>query len=535
MLADPKLPTTFWAEAVNTACYVHNRVLVVKPHNKTPYELFRGRTLALSFIRPFGCHVTILNIIDYLAKFDGKSDEGFFVGYSLNSKAFRVYNIRTGKVEENLHIRFLEDKPIIAGTTLMILCTEKVWVKDHSSRSQDLSQDYILMPMWKDGSIFDSLLKNLLEEPKKVIQALKDPSWIEAMQEELLQFKLQQVWTLVDLPHGKRAIEGIDYEEVFALVSMIEAIRLFLAYALFKDFVVYQMDMKSAFLYGKIEEEVYVCQPLGFEDPEFPDRVYKVEKALYGLHQAPRAWYETLSTYLLDNGFYQILVNTLKFPLLRAVKRIFRYFKGQPKLGLWYPKDSPFDLEAYTDSDYDSASLDKKSTTGGEVNCVNMQADDAKWMLEMNVIALMINSRLVCWPISTELERIGAKATAWNKFSSTMASAIICLAINQRFNFSKYIFDNMVKNLDGGVKFLMYPRGKTLKPSGSIEPITDEAANEEHVPIHSNDPLLSGEDRLKLNELMEICTNLSKRVLDLENTKTTQAAIAKLKERVKKL
>ncbi|GJV21260.1 putative ribonuclease H-like domain-containing protein, partial [Tanacetum coccineum] len=172
------------------------------------------------------------------------------------------------------------------------------------------------------------------EEPKKVIHALKDPSWIEAMQEELLQFKLQEVWTLVDLPNGKRAIgskwvfrnkkdergivirnkarlvaqgytqeEGIDYDEVFAPVARIEAIRLFLAYASFKDFVVYQMDVKSAFLYGKIEEEVYVCQPPGFEDPDFPDRVYKVEKALYGLHQAPRAWYETLSTYLLDNGF----------------------------------------------------------------------------------------------------------------------------------------------------------------------------------------------------------------------------------------
>ncbi|GJX23935.1 putative ribonuclease H-like domain-containing protein [Tanacetum coccineum] len=97
--------------------------------------------------------------------------------------------------------------------------------------------------------------------------------------------------------------EGIDYDEVFAPVARIEAIRLFLAYASFKDFVVYQMDVKSVFLYGKIEEEVYVCQPPGFEDPDFPDRVYKVEKALYGLHQAPRAWYETLSTYMLDNRF----------------------------------------------------------------------------------------------------------------------------------------------------------------------------------------------------------------------------------------
>nr|GFB17154.1 putative ribonuclease H-like domain-containing protein [Tanacetum cinerariifolium] len=142
------------------------------------------------------------------------------------------------------------------------------------------------------------------------------------MQEELLHFKMQKVWILVDLPCGKRVIgtkwvyknkkdekgivirnkarlvaqghtqeEGIDYEEVFAPVARIEAIRLFLAYASFMGFLVYQMD------------EVYVGQPPGFEDPENPDKVYKVVKAIYGLHQAPRAWYETLATYLLENGF----------------------------------------------------------------------------------------------------------------------------------------------------------------------------------------------------------------------------------------
>ncbi|GJT33919.1 ribonuclease H-like domain-containing protein [Tanacetum coccineum] len=113
--ADSKLPTIFWAEAVSTACYVQNRVLVVKPHNKTHYELFRGFKPALSFMRPFGCHVTILNTLDNLGKFDGKSDEGFFVGYSLSSKAFRVYNTRTWRVKEKLHIRFLENKPMIEG------------------------------------------------------------------------------------------------------------------------------------------------------------------------------------------------------------------------------------------------------------------------------------------------------------------------------------------------------------------------------------------------------------------------------------
>nr|GFB50876.1 copia protein [Tanacetum cinerariifolium] len=119
------------------------------------------------------------------------------------------------------------------------------------------------------------------------------------MQEELLQFKMQKVWVLVDLPKE----EVIDYEEVFAPVARIEDIRLFLAYASFMGFMVYQMDVKSAFLYGTIEEEVYVCQPPRFKDLDYLNKVYKMVKALYGLHQAPRAWYETLANYLLENGF----------------------------------------------------------------------------------------------------------------------------------------------------------------------------------------------------------------------------------------
>ncbi|GJT97672.1 putative ribonuclease H-like domain-containing protein [Tanacetum coccineum] len=181
MLADSKLPTTFWAEAVSTACYVQNRVLVVKPHNKTPYELFRGFKPALSFMRPFGCHVTILNTLDSLGKFDGKSDEGFFVGYSLSSKAFRVYNTRTKRVEENLHIGFLENKPMIEGTG-------PKWLFDIDSLTQSMnyvpvsagtvsnisagtsevnSQECIVMPIWKDPSYFDSPTENVENgEPK---------------------------------------------------------------------------------------------------------------------------------------------------------------------------------------------------------------------------------------------------------------------------------------------------------------------------------------------------------------------------------
>ncbi|GKB29686.1 putative ribonuclease H-like domain-containing protein, partial [Tanacetum coccineum] len=115
MLVDSKLPTTFWAEAVNTACYVLNRVLVIKSHTKTPYELIRGRTPLIDFMKPFGCPVTILNTRDNLGKFDGKADEGFFVGYSMVSKAMRVFNKGTGIVEETLNIRFLENAPNVIG------------------------------------------------------------------------------------------------------------------------------------------------------------------------------------------------------------------------------------------------------------------------------------------------------------------------------------------------------------------------------------------------------------------------------------
>ncbi|GKF01779.1 retrovirus-related pol polyprotein from transposon TNT 1-94 [Tanacetum coccineum] len=116
MLVDSLLPTTFWAKVVNTACYVQNRVLVTKPHYKTPYELLHGRPPSISFMRLFGCPVIILNTLDHLGKFDGKADEGFFIGYIINRKAFRVFNTITKKVEENLHITILENKPNVAGS-----------------------------------------------------------------------------------------------------------------------------------------------------------------------------------------------------------------------------------------------------------------------------------------------------------------------------------------------------------------------------------------------------------------------------------
>ncbi|GJS03357.1 putative ribonuclease H-like domain-containing protein [Tanacetum coccineum] len=877
---------------------------VAKRRNRTLTEAARtiGRTPALSFMRPFGCHVTVLNTLYYLGKFDGKSDEGFFVGYSLNSKAFRVYNIRTRKVEESLHIKFLEDKPIIAGDRPKWLFDIDILTKSmnyvpyvtgtnsnnfvgtkestgagHSSKETGSSQDYILMPLWKDDSLFDSSSKNVSndepqpfsdagkkdddgvnkeseiddqerpenssqdvnttgpsintasinvnngslnintisptfttapleathadffgdeteidmgnitttylvpstpntrihkdhsldhvisdvqfgvqtrrmittlneqgficvvyegkthedlhtclfacflsqEEPKKVIQALKDPSWIEAMQEELLQFKLQQVWTLVDLPHSKRTI-GTKW--------------------VYKTRKMKEMDVKSAFMYGKIEEEVYACQPPGFEDPEFPGRVYRrgqIDKTLFikrvksdillvqvcvddiifrstkkvlctefeklmhkkfqmssmgeltfflGLQVThkddgicisqdkyvdeilKKFGFSTVKTASIpmetskplmndenaedvDVHLYRSMISSLMY--LTSSRPDIIYLKGQPKLGLWYPKDSPFDLETYINSDYAGASLDRKSTTGVDVDkysgfknqmldygynfmntkifidnentiCivknsvfhsktkhieirhhfirdsnkkklilmikihtdhnvadlltkafdatakaktingeVQIQAfvDGKKVIItetsvrralqlkDVEVLRLLLGTNLVAlWPqLSSVLPQ--TKNSTFPMFLDKQVEGMTKhKEIYVTPSHTKKVFANMKrggKGFSGRVtplfQTMMVQAPEELdtevpQPSGSTKPITDEATNEEYVPKHSNDSLLSGEDRLKLNELMELCTNLSQRVLNLENTKTSQAAeITKLKERVKKL
>nr|GEX45697.1 hypothetical protein [Tanacetum cinerariifolium] len=632
---------------VSTACYVLNRVLVTKPQNKTPYELLTGKIPIISYIRRFGCHVTILNTIDHLGKFEEKSDKGSLVGYSLNSKAFRPVTLEnkanktTGPkeannsagIQDNLDARNSQMEaehvpeyfllPLWSSYTLTVKCSttnngdkklnedtgskinkepvdqedqafleelEKLkrqekeandaaktlrkttpvntastpvktaslsrnvndagpsspdlltYVKQDDSQILSLEDIYVVP---NDG-IFTSAsydaegvaadFKNLesfinvspipqsrihsihpttqilgdpnsavqtrskvnkssrahaLIEPKKNSQALEDKSWVDAMQEELLQFKTQQ---------GHRQEEGIDYNEVFAYVARLEAIRIFLAFASYLRFIVYQIDMKSAFLYGKINEEVYVSQPPGFIDPKFPKKVYKVVKSLYGLHQAPRAWYATLSTFLVQSGYRRGLIDKTLFikkdqkdimlvqvyvddiifgsikkswcdkfealmknkfqmssigeltsflslqvkqkedgifishekyvveilkkfefmsvktastpietkkPLVKdaeaadvtyitasrpdimyavcacsrfqvtsktlhqAVKRIFRYLKGQSKLGLWYSKESAFDLEAYSDSGYARTNLDRKSKIGEYVAVAN--------------------------------------------------------------------------------------------------------------------------------------------------------------------
>ncbi|GKA15423.1 ribonuclease H-like domain-containing protein [Tanacetum coccineum] len=365
MLVDSLLPTTFWAEAVNTACYVLNRVLVTKPHNKTPYELVLGRPPSISFMRPFGCPVTILNTLNPLGKFDGKADEGFLVGYSVNSKAFRT--VQEPASEDEQALRDALDKMMNQE-------------KEATEQSNDVKKEFeeecnrqlLQRKATRDNSHYTVShsvnAANAIQGCLLLLtEALDDESWVEAMQEELLQFKIQKVWTLVDLPYGKKAI-GTKW-----------------MYRNKKDergIVVRNMPDEfnggsSLFLGFKSKQKrkrigILLVRPLTI-DEDGKD----VDAPIY----------------------YRFQVQP-KVSHLNAVKRIVRYLKGQPKLGLWYPKDSHFILEAFSDSDYAGASLDRKSTTRG-CQFLGSSALDPKsviglWIQIMQTKIHVDNKNVIC-------------------------------------------------------------------------------------------------------------------------------------------
>ncbi|GJR97763.1 putative ribonuclease H-like domain-containing protein [Tanacetum coccineum] len=710
------------------------REKVVKPHNKTPYELFRGFKPALRFMRPFRCHVTILNTLDNLGKFDGKV---------MKNKPIIEGNGPKWLFDIDSLTQSMNYVPVGAPTiTNESAGTQGELNAGTSTQKEEISQDYIVMPIWKDASYFDSPSKDIGNgEPKSAVDDQKqvedgpdnendekdkyeddsspkkvniagqhvntaspevnigrfklntvDPSvntasssdpdspkdmftmgsshtleatHVEFFSDEdepevdlgnilnsytvpttpntiihkdhpiknmigdvkntgrILQFKLQQVWKLVDLPNGKRANgtkwvfrnkkdergivirnkarlvaqghrqeEGIDYEEVFAPVARIEAIRLFLDYASFMGFLVYQMDVKSAFLYGTIEEEVYVTQPPGFKDPDHPDKVYKVVKALYGLHQEPKACYETLANYLLGNGFkrgktdktffikkkkrdiflYMFMLMTLSLALQtrncvtqkedatfisqdKCVVEILKKFNYtdvkfastlvdlekllvkdgdvddvdvhlyrsmigssmylitsrpdimfavcKPTLGLWYSRDSPFELVAYTDSDYAGATQDRKLTTGG---------------------CQFLGNRLISW----QCKKQTVVATSTTEVEYVTAAS--CYLLTKGFDARRHVkrgrdtkipqsSDPPVKVSDEAVHKELgdrMERATTTASSLEAEQDSDAQTRFETTSKRSNDPPFSrvntlgyGEDSIKLMELMAHCTTLS--------------------------
>nr|GEV02295.1 hypothetical protein [Tanacetum cinerariifolium] len=724
-------------------------------------------------MRPFVCPVTILNTLDPLGKFDGKADKGFLVGYSVSSKAFRVFNIRTRVVQETLHINFLETQPNVARSgptwlfdidTLTQSTNYQLVVAGNQPNSSagiqenltvgtgrkeaESVQQYVLLPLWSSGSKdpqntdaaafevkepesevhvspsssdktkkhvektkreakkkslvelstvtavgpnstnstysfsaagpsntavsptfeiggkysfvdpshypddpnmpeleditysvdeedvgaeadFSNLKTNQggltqindedfhtcmfacflsQEEPKRVHQALKDPSWIKAMQEELLQFKMQK--------------EGIDYEEVFAPVARIEAIR----------------------------EEVYVCQPLGFEDPDYPDKVYKVVKALYGLHQAPRTWYKTLANYLLENElckpfeklmkdkFQMISMGKLTFflglqvkqkkdrifisqdkyvakilrkfgltdgksastpidtekPLLKdpdgedvdahiyrsmidslmyltssrpdimfavcacvhfqvtqkvshlhAVKRIFRYLKSKPHLGLWYPKDLPFNLVAYSDSDYARASLDRKSTIGGcqFLGCrlISWQCKKQTVVATSSVEAEYVVDASCCAQAaspnrSEKGNHIDRKKVIITEDSIRQAlrfddvDGVDCLPNEDIFaELARMGYEKpLVRNVDSPSKFLMYPRFIQLMINAQVGDLSSH-----HTKYTS--PALTQNVFENMRRIGKGLSGVDTPLFDELNKVAQAIEITKLKQRVRRL
>nr|GEU57993.1 retrovirus-related Pol polyprotein from transposon TNT 1-94 [Tanacetum cinerariifolium] len=580
-------------------------------------------------------------------KFDGKSDEGFFVGYSLSSNAFRVYNTRTRKVEENLHIGFLENKPMIEGNGLKYIFKGKA-----------TSQDYIVMPLWKDASYFDTPSKDVedgahnKDDDKDKSEDDSSPKEVNAAEQHVNtpslevntgrfeintvdlsfntassfdphspidMFKLGASHTLanhveffsdrdapnVDLgnipnsygvpttshtiihkdhpienvigevqsfvqtrrmtkPTYEKGVidkEGIDYEEVFAPVARIKAIRLFLAYASFMGFLIYQMDVKSAFLCGTIKEEVYVTQPPGFKDPDHPDKVYKVVKALYGLHQALRACHDKYVNKILkkfnyldvksaftlvdlenplvkdgdandvDVHLYRSMIGSLMYLIasrpdimfvvyacarfhvtpktshLLAVKRIFRYLKGKPTLGLWYPRDYPFELVAYTDSDYARATQDRKSTTGG---CQ---------FLENRLISWQCKKQTMVATFTTEAEYVAAAGCRRQGVELTV----------------------LVKSHHTPTNAPSASQPPTSTPSmQTTHDVEEPDTMPRDSPLPRVQSLRSVKGSMTLNELTVLYTKLSKREEDLQSdlqqTKLMYgAAYTKLILRVKKL
>ncbi|GJY33546.1 retrovirus-related pol polyprotein from transposon TNT 1-94 [Tanacetum coccineum] len=372
MLNEQSLPQKFWCNAVDTSTDILNRILIRAILGKTPYEIVRGRKPTLDYFSVFGSKCFILNTKNYLTKFDLKSYEGVFLGYSQNSKAYIILNKHTTKIKESLNVTF-DKTPLPSKTSPLVDddLDEEEAIREIEKKNlenivedETLKIDEIVNIKESRNHPLENVIGNLNQrtlrsqaqnqrnfycfistiEPKNVNEALGDESWILAMQEELIQFIANEVWELVSQPKNMTIIgtkwvfrnkvdengivsrnkarlvaqgysqqEGIDYDETYAPVARLESIRILLAYACALDFKLFQMDVKSAFLNGFINKEVYMAQLLGFIDFEKPDHVYKLKKALYGLKQAPKAWYDRLKAFLIKHEYKMEMVDNTLF------------------------------------------------------------------------------------------------------------------------------------------------------------------------------------------------------------------------------
>ncbi|GJR11459.1 retrovirus-related pol polyprotein from transposon TNT 1-94 [Tanacetum coccineum] len=313
MLSAAKVPLFFWAEAIATTCFTQNRSLVIPRHEKTPYHIINGRKPSVKFFHIFGSFCYIVRDGENLDKMKEKGDACLFVGYSTQSRAYRVYNKRTRVIVETIHVNF-DELPLMASdhvssnpvlqypTTALEQDSLSVVVSKSSAvtavDAPNQRQQQNTTPSTSIIVATDTPPLNIQTTPITTSQALT--------QAPTNKTSARNRWRDVYVrthPKGYSQKEGIDFEESFAPVARLEAVRLFVAYAAYKSFPIYQMDVKTAFLNGPLKEEVYVNQPNRFVDPHNPDKVYHLKKVLYGLKQAPRVWYDELSKFLVSKGF----------------------------------------------------------------------------------------------------------------------------------------------------------------------------------------------------------------------------------------
>ncbi|GJR02446.1 retrovirus-related pol polyprotein from transposon TNT 1-94 [Tanacetum coccineum] len=420
MLSASKLPLFFWAEAIATACYTQNRSIIIPTHEKTAYHIINDRKPSIKHLHIFGCTCYLTRDGENLDKMKEKGDSCILVGYSTQSKGYRVYNKRTRLIVESIHLRFDEFKEmsetsVANDTSGLVPQRQKASDYDNPDPAPELQNVYpsadTTVPSQQEldllfGPLYDEFFNdgayrvnksssptdNSVPQdthPSTNIQPTSEPSTptnthAEENTDDQAEFTnpfctpVQEIaesssrmignsnvhtfnqpqdseyrWTkdhpltqVRDKPFGKNVIklkwlwknkkdedqtvirnkarlvakgyaqeEGIDFEESFAPVARLEAVRIFVAYAAHKSFLIYQMDVKMTFLNGPLKEEVYVAQPDGFVDPDHPEKVYRLRKALYGLKQAPRAWYDELSKFLISKGFTKGIIDPTLFTI----------------------------------------------------------------------------------------------------------------------------------------------------------------------------------------------------------------------------
>nr|GEZ17801.1 retrovirus-related Pol polyprotein from transposon TNT 1-94 [Tanacetum cinerariifolium] len=432
MVIFSRAPLFVWVEAIATACFTQNCFIIHCHFNKTPYELINDRKPDISFLHVFGALCYPKNDREDIGKLGAKGDIGFFIGYSADSYAYRVYNRRTKKIMETMNVSFDELSAMAFEQRSKLDLLFEAMYDDYiggqpsatarsvpAAQAQQVCQTSMISTSIADNAPTPTNSSSLATNIPITSQ---DVDELNSQQQHVQQQENQhdEEQTVIRnkshlVMRGYRQEEGIDFKESFALVARMEAIKIFLAYYVHKSFSMFQMDVKTAFLHGSLKEDVYVCQPKGFIDADHPSHVYKLKKALYGLKQAPRTWYDELSTFLLQNHFFKGTIDPTLFirrfqddilveikdkldldqngtPVdatkyrsmlgalmyltfskpdivhatclcarylakptekhLKEVKRIFCYLRGIVNTGLWYSKDSGFELIGFLNTDY---------------------------------------------------------------------------------------------------------------------------------------------------------------------------------------